>query len=1096
VRSAKENPVSEETIFHDALAKPSAERAAFLDAACAGQPKLRAAVEALLAAHEDSGSLLDEPPRDLGRTGDSDPGPAKRGGTGEYTPESERRQKRADLRPQFEPGLVIAGRYKLLEQIGEGGMGAVWVAEQTQPVKRKVALKLIKAGMDSKSVLARFEAERQALAVMDHPNIAKVLDGGLTETGQPYFVMEYVKGVPITEYCDATRMNVSERLNLFVQVCSAVQHAHQKGIIHRDLKPSNILVAPYDDKPIPKVIDFGLAKAMHQSLTDRTLHTAHETVLGTPLYMSPEQAQLNNLDVDTRSDIYSLGVLLYELLTGTTPLEKQRFKEAAWDEMKRLIREEEAPRPSTRLSSSNTLASLAAGRQIEPAKLTKLIRGELDWIVMKSLEKDRTRRYETANGFALDIQRYLAGEPVLAAPPSARYRLGKFARKHRTALTTAAAIALLLVASAAISTWQAVRATNAENAALQAQRAEADRAEGERLAKLDAQAKKADAERAQVRAEAGEKLAGERLLQVEAEKKRADEEKQIAQAVRDFLQQKLLSQADTKAQADTLVKAGASSSGAKLNPTIRELLDRAALQLAPDKIEASFPKQPLIQAELLQTVGGAYGGIGEFQPAIDFLKRSEALRRQYLGPEHPDTLASMNNLALTYQDAGRRDEALPLYEETLKLRKAQLGPEHPDTLQSMNNLAFAYRDAGKLDLAVPLLEETFKLRKAKLGHDHRQTLTSMNNLALAYQGAGKLDLALPLFEEALKLFKAKFGPEHPRTLVSMNNLALAYQAAGKLDRALPLFEEALKLFKAKLGPEHPGTLTSMNNLALAYRDAGKLDLALPLFEETLKLFKAKLGPEHPRTLGTMNNLALGYRDAGKLDLALPLFDETLKLHKTKLGLDHPATLTCMANLAQTYRVAGKLDLALPLLEETLKLRKAKLGLEHPDTLQSMNNLASAYVQLKLFDKVELLYREQLRLQKQNAGVNSPAYAGALAALGLNLLHQRKWTEAEPLLREFLAIREKTQPDVWSTFNTKSQLGGALLGQKKYTDAEPLLLDGYEGMKQREKTNPPQAKMRITEAIERLVQLYEATDKKDETAKWRKTLESQLRESKK
>jgi serine/threonine protein kinase len=285
--------------------------------------------------------------------------------------------------------------------------------------------------MDSKAVLARFEAERQALAVMDHPNIAKVLDGGLTETGRPFFVMEYIKGIPITEYCDATRLSVPERLNLFVQVCQAVQHAHQKGIIHRDLKPSNILVAPYDDRPVPKVIDFGLAKAMHQSLTERTLHTAHETVLGTPLYMSPEQAQLNNLDVDTRSDIYSLGVLLYELLTGTTPLERTRFKEAAWDEIKRIIREEEPPRPSARLSSTATLPSLAACRQTEPLQLTKQVCGELDWIVMKALDKDRSRRYETANGFAADVLRYLSGEAVQAHPPSTAYRLKKFVRRNR-----------------------------------------------------------------------------------------------------------------------------------------------------------------------------------------------------------------------------------------------------------------------------------------------------------------------------------------------------------------------------------------------------------------------------------------------------------------------------------------------------------------------------------------------------------------------------------------------------------------------------------------------------------------------------------------
>jgi eukaryotic-like serine/threonine-protein kinase len=438
--------MTERDLFIAALQLEPNERPCFFERECPDNPQLRLRVEGLLAAHERAGSAF-----------------GASGKTVDFTPQ-------AGVEPspnsnQEVAGSIIAARYKLIQEIGEGGMGTVWMVEQTVPVRRKVALKLIKAGMDSRTVLARFEAERQALAVMDHPNIAKVLDGGLTDSGRPYFVMEYVKGIPITEYCDTTRMSVDDRLNLFVQVCSAIQHAHQKGIIHRDLKPSNILVAPYDDKPVPKVIDFGLAKAMHQPLTERSIFTAHEMVLGTPLYMSPEQAQLNNLDVDTRSDIYSLGVLLYELLTGTTPLDRQRFKDAAWDEIRRIIREEEPPRPSTRLSSSQTLPSLAAGRHTEPARLPKLVRGELDWIVMKSLEKDRTRRYETASGFAMDIQRYLAGEPVLAAPPTALYRLSKFARKHRAALMTAAAFALLLVAAAAISTWQAVVATRAERQA-------------------------------------------------------------------------------------------------------------------------------------------------------------------------------------------------------------------------------------------------------------------------------------------------------------------------------------------------------------------------------------------------------------------------------------------------------------------------------------------------------------------------------------------------------------------------------------------------------------------------------------------------------
>ncbi len=432
-----ENADRIESLFAIASALPPEQRESYLERECSGEPAMLDRLLALLRAHDRADQVIDRPAID-------DPDQ-----TAGYTSTSE------------QPGTIIAGRYKLLEEIGQGGMGTVWAAEQTAPVRRKVALKLIKAGMDSRTVLARFEAERQALALMDHPNIAKVLDGGLTESGRPYFVMEYVKGVPITEYCDATRLSVEERLNLFVQVCSALQHAHQKGIIHRDLKPSNILVAPYDDRPVPKVIDFGLAKAMHQSLTEKTLYTAHEMVLGTPLYMSPEQAQLNNLDVDTRADIYSLGVLLYELLTGTTPLERRRFKEAAWDEVRRMIREEEPPTPSTRLSSTDTLPSLAAFRHTEPAKLTKLVRGELDWIVMKALEKDRTRRYETASGFARDIRRYLDDEVVEARPPGAGYRIGKFVRRHKGQVIAAGVVLLALLAGTAGTTWGLIREARA-----------------------------------------------------------------------------------------------------------------------------------------------------------------------------------------------------------------------------------------------------------------------------------------------------------------------------------------------------------------------------------------------------------------------------------------------------------------------------------------------------------------------------------------------------------------------------------------------------------------------------------------------------------
>src|SRR5436309_6078329 len=405
-----EQRLAERSIFEAAIEKGSpAQRAAYLDQVCGSNEGLRKDVEALLAAHDRLATSVHPLP------------------TAAEPAVSER------------PGTRI-GSYKLLQQISEGGMGIVFMAEQTEPVQRKVALKLIKSGMDNSQVLARFEAERQALALMDHPNIARVLDAGTTEGGRPYFVMELVKGVPITAFCDEHQLTPRERLELFVPVCQAVQHAHTKGIIHRDLKPSNVLVALYDGQPVPKVIDFGVAKATGQQLTEKTLVTGFGAIIGTLEYMSPEQAEINQLDIDTRSDIYSLGVLLYELLAGSTPFSRKELEKGGMLEMLRVIREQEPTKPSTKLSTAEGLPTLAANRGTEPAKLTRLVRGELDWIVLKALEKDRSRRYETANGFALDVQRYLADEPVQACPPSVRYRFGKFARRNKAALVMASVI--------------------------------------------------------------------------------------------------------------------------------------------------------------------------------------------------------------------------------------------------------------------------------------------------------------------------------------------------------------------------------------------------------------------------------------------------------------------------------------------------------------------------------------------------------------------------------------------------------------------------------------------------------------------------------
>jgi hypothetical protein len=792
--------------------------------------------------------------------------------------------------------------------------------------------------MDSRTVLSRFEAERQALALMDHPNIAKVLDGGTTESGRPFFVMEYVKGVPFTQYCDDARLSIAQRLALFVPVCQAVQHAHTKGVIHRDLKPNNILVCLYDGQPVPKVIDFGLAKAIQQPLTERTLHTAHGVLLGTPLYMSPEQAEFNNLDVDARTDVYALGVILYELLTGTTPLERRRFQEAAWHELLRLIKEEEPPRPSARLSDSDSLPSLAAQRQLEPVRLTRLVRGELDWIAMKCLEKDRSRRYETANGLARDVQRYLADEPVEACPPSAGYRLGKFVRRNSGPVLAASIIFLLLVGGIVGTTWGLFRADRAW-------KAEANRAEGERRANAQAQ---------------------KRLRQIEKGSEI------LASVFRDL---------DPRAE---------QKEGKPLRAILGDRLAQAA-----EQIEGEGVGDPLLVAGLQYRLGLSLLRLGLAQRAIPLFDKARATRATGLGADHRDTLSSMSALAESYHDAGMLDRALPLLEETLALRKAKLGADHSDTLFSMNNLAAGYKAAGKVELALPLLEETLVLRKAKLGADHPDTFNSMNNLAVCYRAAGKQDRALPLLEETLALRKAKLGADHPDTLNSMNNLADCYRAAGKLDRALPLLEETLALRRAKLGADHPDTLVSTNNLAAGYRAAGKTELALPLLEEALKLSKAKLGPDHPNTLGGMNNLAWTYRAMGKMNQALQLFQEAATAIEKRRFRDEYAG-DIVNNLVGTQERMKQFDEAEAWRRKWLAVVKERAGADSLRYAGELGALGANLLQQRKWTDAEPALREALALLEKKASA-SLAKFNVQSLLGSTLLGQKRYAEAESLL---------------------------------------------------------------------------------------------------
>jgi eukaryotic-like serine/threonine-protein kinase len=950
---------------------------------------------------------------------------------------------------------IIADRYKVREEIGEGGMGTVYLAEQLRPVRRCVALKLIKRGMDSRNVLARFESERQALALMEHPNIAHVLDAGTTADGCPFFVMELVKGVPITEFCDAHRLDLNGRLELLRQVCSAVQHAHQKGIIHRDLKPSNVLVESHDDRPVPKVIDFGLAKAISgMRLTEQSLFTAFGSVAGTPLYMAPEQASFNAVDIDTRADIYALGVILYELLTGSTPIARDSIRQSALDEMLRMIREVEPPAPSSRISTSEALPTLASNRQVEPARLSRLVQGDLDWIAMKALAKERERRYASAVGLADDLERYLKHVPVSAGPPTAAYRLRKFARRNRVQVA-AAGLVLLALALGVVGTT---------------------------LGLIEARRRRQQAERGLAQVTKMNDILGTIFKDLDPRSIRKD--------------------------------------GEQLSVVLGKRLDRAT-----EEIEGEATGDPLAVARMQMTLGNSQLSLGHPNRAILLFAKARTTFAAELGPDHPETLASMNNLASGYAAAGRNDLALKLFEETLALRKARLGPDHPETLASMSNLASSCLAVGRNDLAPELFREALASQKAKLGPDHPETLRSMNNLALSYAVAGQNDLALELREETLALQEAKLGRDHPETLASMGVLATSYAAAGRNDLALKLFEETLASQKAKLGRDHPETLRSMNNLAVSHLAVGRNDLALKLFEELLALQKAKLGPDHPETLMGMINLAESYADVGQDDLALKLFEESLALQKVKLGLDHPDTAACLEGQARCLANSGQLDRAGAILDQVIALFRKTQGEGHPGTFQARISRAEIDLARGRLDAAEeagrvileecrtglgtddrvtiaaglalarmrqmrgdrdaaaALFRAALESARKNP-TDREALATALADSGRSRLDAGDWSPAKAQLSEALAIREVEKPEHWGTAEVRSLLGGALMGEKKAAEAAPLLRSGYEGMARSAAAIPLVDRPGLVEALDRLIDAGEAAGTTAEIAVWK------------
>jgi eukaryotic-like serine/threonine-protein kinase len=888
--------------------------------------------------------------------------------------------------------IATGQRFRILRRHVRGGLGEVFVAFD-QELRREVALKEIRpehAGQASSQ--ARFLLEAEITGGLEHPGIVPVYGLGRYADGRPYYAMRFVQGHTLKEAIaqfhgvEGPRRDPSERtlglrqlLRRFVDVCNALAYAHSRGVLHRDLKPANILLGPFGETLI---VDWGLAKPidgpdearsqtvspLRPSLAGDSTLTHTGSALGTPSFMSPEQAAGRFDRVGPASDVYSLGATLYCVLTGRPPIEERDIDDA--------------------------VRKAQAGNFPPPRQVQREVDAGLEAICLKAMAGEPEDRYPSPLALAEDLEHWLADEPVSARREPFNRRARRWARRHRTAV--AAAVVALIAGVVGIGTVAGVQA----------------RANG-RLQRANDVTNAALAVTRQAQAQTQEALA------------QSEESRQQAEAVSTFLVEAFRSPDPTR-------------DGRQVK--VADVLDRAS-----GRIDQIFAGSQATKGTLLDALGRTYDGLGLYDRAVSRHAHARDVREAALGPDHPATLTSRDNLAVAYKTAGRTAEAITLNEETLKLKTSRFGPDHPDTLLTRNNLAVAYSEAGRTAEAIALHDETLKLNTSKL------------------------------------------GPDHSETFVSRNNLAHAYQIAGRTAEAIALHEETLKLRTSKLGPDHPHTLHSRNNLAESYRTAGRTAKAIALHEETLKLRTAKLGPDHPDTLTSRNNLALAYRAAGRMAEAIAMHEETLRLRTTKLGSDHPRTLNSRHNLANAYRIAGRTAEAIAIWEAMLPAAQKTFGPGHPSTLTFINRLATAHESLGRWAEAEDLYRDTLARRRGTTKPDSPLLADDLAALGHHLLAQSRWSEAEPLLREGLSIRDEAAPDDWRRYDAMSLVGGSLLGQGRYADAEPRVIAGYEGMKTRESRIAVPERSRLLEAAERVVRLYEQWNKPEQATLWKAKL---------